>query len=135
MPDNPYGQLAGVGGPPSAPPGPPQGPPQGAPMPPQGGPPQEGQPPAGAAPPNPALADALQILSGHQGKIADLLKDPAMHDHLQAALEAVKQDPGAMQALAKMGITPDKIQLFEQALAHEKAGTGQPAPSWLGALR
>ena len=131
MPGNPYGQLAGV-----APPDAATGPPQGAPGPPAPAPAAPGGPPAaGAAPPNQALADAMEILSGHEGKIADLLKDPKMHDHLQVALEAVKQDPAALQALAKIGITADKIQMFEQALAHEKAGTGQPAPSWLGALK
>ena len=116
----------------------PQGgaPPQGAPadMPPQG-PPQDGQ--------SPALAEALQILSGHQGSIGDLLKDPAMHEHLVAVFQAVKQDPRAIQALQQAGIGPEKLQQFEQMLQQSGQGgaapegtparddAGRPAPHWL----
>jgi hypothetical protein len=125
-----------MGGPPppqaGPPPGaPPQGPPQGAPP----GPPQ-GQ---GAAPPNPALVEAFNVLSGHEGPIADLLKDPAKLPHVRLVFDAVKQDPVALQGLAKAGIGPDKLQQFEQMLAQAEQGgqpggrddTGRPVPHWL----
>ncbi len=101
------------------------------PMPPNGAPPPGTPPdqPAGAQ--SPALAEALQILQGHQGPIADLLKDPAMHDHLIMVLQAVKQDPAAIQALAQAGIAPEKIQHVEQMLMHAKGSAQAPAPHWL----
>lgn len=79
---------------------------------------------------NPALAGALDTLSGHDGPIADLLKDPAKLPHLQTVFSAVKQDPASLQALAAQGIGPDKIQQFEQMLQQAQQSNG-PAPHWL----
>lgn len=111
-----------------------QGAPQAPQMPPDGAPPP-GAPPEQAGAQSPALAEAVQILSGHQGPIGDLLKDPSMHDHLVEVLQAVKQDPRAIQALAQMGIGPEKIQQFEQALMQAKGSAQQPAPHWLAGSR
>ena len=84
---------------------------------------------------SPALTEAMKVLSGNQGPIGDLVKDPAMHGHLRSVLEAVKQDPNALRALAQKGIGADKIQQFEQALQPQgpsPSPAGAPSPSnWL----
>ncbi len=129
MPDG--NRYAAALAPPNA--GPPpdaQGPPQG-PMPPDahgGAPPQ----PQDGAQPNPALVEALQILQGHEGKVADLLKDPASLKHVRVVFEAVKQDPGVVQALGQQGIGPDKLQQFDQMLTQaERGGKAPTVPHWL----
>ncbi len=105
-PPMPPGQN-GASGPPQ-PPGPTMGGPPG---------PQPSQPPGGpSGPPDAAGAEALRILSGAEGPVADFLKDPTKRAHLRLALEVVKQDPTALQALAQAGFTPDKLQQFAQAL-------------------
>ena len=101
-------------------------------MPPQGAPPG----PPGAAPqgqsaaPSPELVEAFKILSGHDGPIVDLLKDPKQLPHIRVAFDAIKQDPASLQALAAQGIGPDKIQQFEQMLQQAQQSNG-PAPHWL----
>lgn len=117
------------------------GQPQGGAPPPDAGPPQ-GQPPGppqdqGAQ--SPALAEAIQVLSGHDGPIADLLKDPTKLQHIKVVLVAVKQDPSALQALQKMGIGPQQLQQFEQMVQQAEQGgqgggrddSGRPVPHWL----
>ena len=94
-------------------------------------------PPQGAS--SPALVEAMRLLGGAQGSVGDLLKNPAMHDHLHTVLAAVKQDPNSLQSLAKIGIGSDKIQQFEQMLTQSRA-SGAPAaapaaPSWLSGTR
>ncbi len=96
--------------------------------------PTDGAPPTAppAAGPTPALTEALQILQGHEGKVADLLKDPASLHHVRVVFEAVKQDPQSLQALAQTGIGPDKVQQFEQMLTQAEQGGQSPmVPHWL----
>ena len=137
-------RYAAAMGPPAAGPDPSQmgpPPPQSPPPPqgqqgPSGGPPPD---PQGGTAPNPALVEALQMLQGHEGRVIDLLKDPAKLPHVRLVFDTLKQDPGAVQALAQAGIGPEKLQQFEQMLAqaeqgagsHGRSDTGQPAPHWL----
>ncbi len=115
-----------AGPPPDAGAPPPTTPPQG--MPTDGAPPTA--PPA--AGPTPALTEAVQILRGHEGPIGDLLKDPSKLGHIRVVFDAVMQDPGAMQSLAKIGIGPEKLQQFGQMLQQaEQGGKTQAAPHWL----
>ncbi len=124
MPDG--NRYAAAMDPQAGPAGPPPAmPPQGAP---QGPPPPQGQPAA----PSPELVEAFKILSGHEGPIADLLKDPAKLPQIRIAFDAITQDPAAQAQLAKIGITPDKMQMFEQMLTQAEHGqTKAPASHWL----
>ena len=126
MPDG--NRYAAAMDPQAGPAGPPPAmPPQGAPPGPPGAAPQ-GQPAA----PAPELVEAFKILSGHEGPIADLLKDPAKLPQIRIAFDAIKQDPAAQAQLAKIGITPDKLQMFEQMLTQAEHGqTKAPASHWL----
>ena len=101
-------------------------------MPPQGAPPQgppQGQP---ADQPDPAVVEAFQILSGHDGPIEDLLKNPKNLPQIRAGVEAIKKDPAAQQQLVKAGITADMFHQFEQQLAKAEQGAQKAvAPHWL----